>query len=138
MIDPLPGRDLDLGAEGRDQVVVVALAGGEDPQKSPVLPQEFVDLDVALQREVEQIRRVLGQAGVRRRGCEERLAAREEGLDELLQRRLLALEVEVERALGDTASAGDLLDLRARKALLCEDLFGRAQEHDLGFRIGDA
>ena len=92
-----------VGAEREDQVVVLALAGRQDPEKCPILPEELVDLHVSLEGEVEEIGRVLGQAGVRAGRREERLAAREEGLDELLQRRLLALEVQVERALGDAA-----------------------------------
>ncbi len=61
----------------------------------------------------------------------------DEAFDDLPPAVVLALEVEIERALGDAGARGDVLDLGRREPVLGEHGLGGAEQLDLGAGVGD-
>ena len=61
----------------------------------------------------------------------------DEALDDLAPAVVLALEMEIERALRDARARGDVLDLGRREPVLGEDGLGGAEQLDLGAGVGD-
>ena len=89
----------DLVVERLEQVEVRPLAALEDRDDRAVLPEELEDPTSFSSQNARSASRVGRQIADVLRRRERRAAAREERLDDLLERLFLALEVEVERPL---------------------------------------